>query len=286
MASGYDHITFKDEIEKPVSRRATEEPECMKNLDNHIDMGRNQLSTEEMKVAKEQLLQKDFIRLDFPRKMKFHVDPVLPSQDLALITFIPSTGAEPDKDGCYGVLKVRGTFENEHKADAWSDNLIRNHDSYSDIHYCHVGRFVPLTRDNTPYCNATKEIDIRRKIDDTVKQDIKTKREIEKQEMASVQERYRALMADVSEEKERTFDDLEHYTQLKTKKASLLYNLEELHRKIKESEELVEKASRELSILDEKFPEYKNEFMDRYNEALKSSGIDPAKNPLIKFMAD
>jgi hypothetical protein len=277
-------INFKNDEEKNL-RIAAKVPQCMKDLPPET-FSRQHLTDEELKAAKNDLINKEFIKLEYPKTMKFHVDPPIPLQQYGLISFIPSKGAKPDDDGCFGVLKSRGNFESEAAADNMSEDIIRRHDSYAIIDYIRVGRPFPLMLDNRLYRCATKEVDIRKKVDETIRNDLKKKRDQDRDDMEQVQERHRQLMADVSEEREKKYDDLEYYVTLKTKKASLRYHVDEMTRKMKESAELIKAASAELATLEEAHPEYKNQYMDRYTAALQGAGISIDSNPLIKYMKD
>lgn len=284
MSLQQEPVNFRTE-EKASSKLAATEPQCIKDLPKE-EPSRSILTQEQTLEAKTELLNKEFINLSFPKTMRLHVDPVLNGQLYTLVSFIPSKEAVPDKDGCFGVLKVRGTFNTVDQADSWADNIIRNHDTYATIDYCLVGRPFPLMVNNELYRLATKEVDVRKKVDDTIKSDLRQKRLDEQKEMESIQERHRHLMRDVSEDKSQALDDLEYYVQLKTKKASLQYNVEEIRRKEKESLDLVDKVTEEIKEIDKKFPDYKDQFLERYTNALATQGIDVSKNPLIKYMKD
>jgi len=177
-------------------------PNCIKELPKeHND--REALTNEETKEAMNELLNKEFIKLKYHKDVKHRVDPVLPGQVLGLISFIPSKNASPDSQGCFGVLKLRGTFASINEADRWAENILRNYDSYSDIDYAFVGRDFPIMVDNTSYCSTTREIDIRKKIDDTVKENIRKKKEEERREIEEIQERQQKLLnTNSKEEKE------------------------------------------------------------------------------------
>lgn len=285
MSDFTEPSNFKDNLEKPNTQLSTKPPQVIKDLPKETP-GRFPLTDGEWKEAKEELIDKNYARMQFPRTMKLHVDPPIQSQTWALVSFIPSSTAVPDKDGCYGVMKIRGVFDTESKADSYSEFLIRQHDSYAVIDYCFVGKPFPIMKNNSMYCAATKEIDIRRKVDETIRQDIKKKREEEKMEMESVQARQRALLADVSEEKERSYDDLDFFVQLKTKKANLRFRQDDLKKRLIESEELLKKVTAEVADLESKHPEYKEQYLQRYKDALEASGIPPSNNPLLAYMTE
>ena len=54
-------------------------------------------------------------------------------------------------------------------------------------------------------------------------------------------------------------------TQLKVKNANLKYTRDEMLRKLTECENLISNSEKEISKLDTDFPDYKNQYMDKYN---------------------
>lgn len=282
MADFTEPSNFKSGVDEKNNNIAAP-PDCMNKLPEE-DPGRAVLTKKEWSEAKTDLIGNDFVKLKYPRTMKLHADPPIGGQFIGLISFIPSKDAVPDKQGCFGVLKLRGNFENENRADKYAETLIRQHDSYAVIDYCYVGKHFPLMVDNSAYRAATKEIDIRKKVDETVREDIKKKREVEKQEMEAVQERHRALMADVSEEKEKNFDDIDFYLQLRVKKANLQYRMDDLVKRIDESKDLIAQVSEEIKTLDKEHPEFRDQFIEKYKSALETSGIEQKGNPLLAYM--
>lgn len=284
MTTPYEIAKFREDV-KMNDKISLHIPQCMKDLPDEKP-SRNNLTDDEWKSAHPELVNKEFVKLQFPRTTKLQKDPPIGGQLFGLITFIPSKEAIPDKDGCFGVLKLRGNFESEKKCDVMAEYLIRNHDSYAQIDYVWVGQPFPLMINNDAYTLSTKEIDIRRKIDETVRSDIKQKREHEKREMEEIKARQEALYRDVEEEKNRSFDDLEFYTQLRTKKATLQYQLDQIADRKREITELIVKSEKEIKNLEDSFPNYKQEFLDKYLNALKESGVKPEDSPLIKYMKD
>jgi hypothetical protein len=260
-------------------------PQCIQSLPEETP-GRENLSKDEWKAAQQTLVSKEFVSLNFPKTVKLHKDPPIGGQLMGLITFIPSKNAVPDNDGCFGVLKLRGNFESEKKCDVMSEYLIRNHDSYSQIDYVWVGQPFPLMADNEAYRLATKEVDIRRKLDEVVRNEIKHKREQEKNEMEEIRQRQEALYRDIEEEKNRTYDDLDFYTQLRVKKATLQYQLDQMVDKKREIDGIISRANIEISSIEKTNPKHKEEFLQRYLDALKSSGVKVEENPLLKYLKD
>jgi hypothetical protein len=276
--------TFKADEEKSNVQRTNKEPQCMKDRPLP-DAQRQPLTDEQTSCAKSQLINKNFVSLDYPRTLKFRVDPRIPSQSIGLVSFIPSKGASPDPEGCFGVLKLRGNFPTVEEADNWSENLIRNYDSFGVIDMVHIGRDFPIMVDNEIYTSTTREIDVRKKVDDVTKSHLKAKQEEERKEMKEIQERQQKLLnPSNNEEKEQSLDDLDYYIQLKVKKANADMVIDEANKKKEEARTVSENTATELSELDQKFPDYQNEYMQRYQNALASVGADANKNPLIDYM--
>ena len=250
-----------------------------------LDPDAPSLTAEQLKVAKADLVKKDFIKLDYPKKMKFGIDPQIPTQRFALFSFIPSKGASPDHQGCYGALKLRGNFTSEMEADKWCDKLIRDHDSYSDIDMTYVGMYVPLMNNNELYTRTTREIDIKKTVDDTVKSAANEKRLKEEQDLKELHERQNKLLnTSTEEQKEKSYTDLEYYIELRVKKASALATVDDCQKREKEAKAVADATDPEIQKLDEQFPEYKEQYLEKYKNALQAVGADITKNPIINFM--
>jgi len=256
------------------------EPECMKVIPT--DPLRDPLSREETKVAHNELTHPRFTDLQFPRSRKQRSDPDVPNQRVALVSFIPSPGATPDKDGCFGVSKVRGCFASVEEADEYSQNLIRNVDSYSAIDFVFVGKDFPMMADNSVYVSETREVDLRGIMDRTTKDFVDNKREAEKKEIEEIQERQKKL-SEVPAQPENP-NDIEHYIQLRVKKATSLMRQDEASKVLTQCKKINEKTNVMLSDIEDKHPEFAEQYLERYQKALKESGIDPSQNPLIKYM--
>ncbi len=284
VTSRTDTFNAEKETKNEISNKI---PQCMLEIAPHIDVGRENMTQAQWNEAKQTHVNKEFLKLQFPRTLKTLVDPPLNGQTYALISFIPAKGATPDTDGSFGVFKFRGAFSNMMEADNWSENIIRNVDSYSVVDYAYVGKPFPLLVDNTMYCTETKEIDIRRKIDEVTKNDLKAKRDKDQQEMKEVQAREEALYKDIEDTADPDYvEDLDYYVQLRTKKAQLKLTAVECEKKIEEVRKLLEKVSKEVADHNVKHPEHIDQFMEKYLAALKTMGGTAETSPLIKYMRD
>jgi hypothetical protein len=274
-----DRSVFTDDVHQ--NKLANLEPQCMRDRPV-CNSGAKHLTEEEMEVAKKELINSEYTKLTFPKTVRLRTDPPLANQAYYMFTFVPSKNATPDSDGCFGVMKFRGSFPTPREAEEWGENLIRNVDSYHENIIGYVGREFPLTLESK-YCLSTKEVDIRTKMDSVSRENIKSHRENDKREMEEIQERQRQLLDDTKKDCEA--EDLESYIQLRVKIASARMLREECEKKIKECNKSLKNMVKEVDRLDESFPEYKEEYKAKYKsamEAIGSGGGDTDK--MISYM--
>lgn len=266
-------------ITAPVEHQATKgAPDCIKAIP--VDVTRDNLTQEQLESA-QQLKNTQFLQLEFPRTRRVRVDPEINNQHFALISFVPSSGATPDSDGCFGVAKVRGVFPTVEEADEWANNLIRNFDSYAEIDFVPVGREFPVMADNMIYVRETREVDVRKILDKTTKEYLDKKREQEKQQIEEIKQRQKELQELPKEEDK---DSIDYYIKLRVKRATSLMRKDEARNVMNQCNHVIDATGVELNEVEEKHPEFAKKYLEQYETALKESGIKPADNPLIKYM--
>lgn len=252
----------------------------MEELSKRVDMlsrtltneNRDELTSQETEKAKQELLKKNLL---FPRSVKSINDPVILGQEYGLISFTPSKNVQPDKNGLYGVIKVRGNFSTLEESQSYAEKLIRNHDSYNEIHTIRVGQCVPLSK-KTEFVEETDVVDLNKEVDNIVSHDVKQKRQQEKQEMKTIQEREKKLLEENKQilDGEYTEDPMEKYIMLRVKKAQLMWTLSETRKKLeKEVIPAIKKAKLDIQNMDREHPEFDKQYYERYVEARKSVGI-------------
>lgn len=266
-----------------------------------------QISYDEAIEARNELCNKNYLSLKFPSQVRSNVDPPIESQNLCVVNFIPSPKAVPDNDGCYGIVKFRGAFSDERSADNWTETIIRKADSLNTNYYVKVGNYFPLMQDASSYTEKNREVNLRKKIDDTVKNNVKKQRDQEQEDMNELKRRQELLLKESgkatikdnvnskeeetkdsskTEEDEPASDPLDDYIKLRVKKAHLQSRIEQCEQIIKDSKKAIENVKEELKEKDEKYPEYKKSFLQRYKETLEKTGIDINSSPYIKYMID
>ena len=279
-----DVAKFRDEETVINTNRATRKPQMALDMPD-TDPDRTVLTKEQNDKAKKALVSSKKVS-DFPRAIAYNTDPAVPQQNYAIISFIPSKKAIPDKDGGYGMLKVRGVFSTINEAESRSDFLLKSHDSWFEQDICSVGVWVPLMKDNSAYVEATKEIDIRKKHTEEVKEGQKTKKNEEEQSKKDIAEKQQKLM-DASHSTEKEEDDpesIDYFIKIKSKRGQALAHIENAEIEIAKARKVVDSADNEISSLLAKHPEFADEYLARYENAKRAVGISPDLDQLHKFM--
>lgn len=245
--------------------------------------GFRELTEQEARDANESLVDTTLVK-KFPRQDKFYADPIYNNQLYSLHSFIPSSGAQPDKDGVYGFMKCRGCFFTVDEANQRAEWLIRNADSYHDIQTTYTGRPFPVCKDTKKYVKETQEVDIRKKTVETVSQDIRQKKLDEKREIDDMKEREQRLLEESKEEYKE--DPIERYTTIQVKKANLIYTYIKTQEKLEEMKQSIIRTRREIADMDRDDPSYREAYHDKYMEARKSAGIPDNDDSFIKYMVE
>jgi hypothetical protein len=225
------------------------------------------LSEQESREAISALNKPDFVR-KFRRVERRYCDPAIDNQRIGLISFIPAKGARPDENGLFGFAKLRGNFATEDEAATKAESLIRTVDSYHNIFHCRVGMPFPITV-SSEFSNEITEVDLNKKIEKTVSEDVKAKRAKEQKDIEEIQNREKELLSDVSKD-EPTED---RYTTLRVKKAQLTWTYIETEKKFVEMRTLIAKARKEIEDLDRTNPELQKQYYNKYIEARKKAGL-------------
>lgn len=236
-------------------------------------------------VAKSVLL-KD---IRFLQIEKHFVDPPQYNQKIALVSFIPSKTAKPDKDGFYGFMKVRGVYGTEEEANERAEYLISNVDSYHEINHVHVGRPFPVTVAEG-YAAEVKKVDVKKKATQVISEDILEKKRQEKQEIEEMKRREKALIEEgnKAQRDEPVVDDFDQYITEQVKRAQLIWTYVETKKKLQQMKESIHKVSEVIQEYDTTHPDFFGNYREKYYNARKEAGL-PAEsegdeNSFLKFL--
>jgi hypothetical protein len=227
------------------------------------------LNDEETKAAKADLLNTSFIK-KYSQTERSYADPILPSQVLGLISFVPAKGARANKNGIFGFAKLRGNYSSVFEADKRSEDLIRNHDSYNQISMCYVGRPFPIT-ENRKFSQDVKEVDINKEAAESMGEAIKRQQKKDAREMQEIKDREKLLKEDVK--KKPGDDPFEEYITMRVKRAQLVWTYQEHKKKIAEVKELIIKTREKIADMNEEYPEFDEKYFDKYKQARIDAGL-------------
>lgn len=248
------------------------------------NQGAPKLSEEEVSHALEENVVKDLAKLEFPKVERLFRDPPVRGQDYALLSFVPAKGAKPNENDVYGFVKVRGSYSNDIEIDERCEYLIRNVDSYNKIQVGPVGFPLPLTV-SSKYAAESSEIDIRNEMKKSVSDDIKKKRQEEKNTIDEIKEREKKMLEDskkVQEGIELDVEPIDEYITLCVKKAQLSWTYLEHIKKMKEVRAVIQQTRETVAKMDEKHPELKEQYMEKYTQARKDAGIEETSDEADK----
>ena len=188
-----------------------------RDKEHKFDFNKPVLTDEQTSAAIKDLVKTDGLVV-YPKEERAFCDPEIDDQDYCLVSFIPSVKAQPDKDGVFGMMKIRGTYNSLEKCDKRSEYLIKNIDSVHKIFYAGVGKPFPITVSSNFSKDITK-VEIQKKI----VEEIQSKEEKEKQEIADIKKREQEIIQQNKEINKPVIDPLEEYITLRVKKAQLTY---------------------------------------------------------------
>ena len=258
----------------------------MHSLLSPFDKKNNQMrlnqtfSEDEVELLKDKL-NKDVRDLQVDR---YYADPNQHGQNICLVSFIPSTGATPDKDNIYGMMKVRGVYATEEEANERADFIIRNVDSYHEIFHCKVGRPFPITNDNE-FASTVHKIDIRKKTTELISKDILNKKKEEREEMMEIQDREKNLLEESKKAQEGgKMDEFDEYITMNVKRAQLLWTYKETKEKLKQMKKSYLSSIERIKELDEGHPNFKDEYKEKYMSARRDAGIPDEKSSFVEYL--
>jgi hypothetical protein len=236
--------------------------------DYHKNKTNPELTAEQTKSAMEELCVSQGLK-KFPSFERYITDPPFRQQVFCLHSFIPSKGAKPDKDGVYGWVKCRGTFNTEAEMDERAEEIIRTFDSFHHLFHGRVGVPFPFSLD-PKYVEDTVEINLKEKAKKDVQQDMKRIRDEDQRTIKEIKDRERMLLEDTKKESP---DDIDDYITKRVKRATLIYTIVETRKKLNEMIKSLENVEKVVNELDESNPKLREQCVDKYNESRREAGL-------------
>ena len=244
-----------------------------------FDFNKVSLNDEQVEIAKKDLVDKDHLSI-YPAQERAFADPSIEEQDYCLVSFVPSVTAKPDKDGIYGMVKVRGTYNNLDKCDKRAEFLIREVDSLHKIYIAGVGKPFPITNMST----FSKDIN-RIKIQDMLSQELQNEQTKEQKELDEMKQREKEILERNKKPMEELKPDIEEqYITNRVKKAQLTWTYINTIKKLKDMQANIVSCREKIAEMDDTNPELKDSYMDRYNSALKQVNLEQETDSFIMYL--
>jgi hypothetical protein len=227
----------------------------------------------------------------FPRVDRVFADPPVSMQRISLFSFIPATGAVPNKYGIYGYGKIRGGFDTTREADARAEYIIRNVDSFNTIHHTPTGRPFPLTtRDDLS--DETVQVDIQRDTTRAISNNIRKKKRKEGEVAREMSARESQLRAECDVDVDNLTDDerLDKYITVHVRTATLKHAFLETLERLVEIRESIVKGNREIETLDAEDASHRDVFFEKFVRVRKEHGFvdddETIKTSFVRFMVN
>jgi hypothetical protein len=240
------------------------------------------LTNEECKHAFKDLNNDSFTQR-YPKTDRTYADPSIPLQVYGLISFIPSEGSKPDKNGIYGFAKIRGNFGTDTEANQKAEQLIRKVDSFHKIYHTYVGRPFPITT-ISDFSEEKCNVNIEKEGVKVVKNDINKNKKQQKDSENELQERSKNITKSVQEE----ISSFDQYITEKVKNAQLKDRFIQHLKALLEIKDILSDNTEVINHAESENPEFVDKYLDKYKDARKSAGIsndnETFQNSFMKFM--
>lgn len=240
-----------------------------------------QLDNEELRKAIADLVVDDLFK-NYPKIEKRMQDPEYNDQKYCLHSFTPSQGAIPDKDGVFGIMKIRGTFKTEDEMRDRTTHLIQNVDAFNRYYEGFVGRPFPVTNDER-YSLVKDFVDVRNKINEVTAANVKKEREKEKKDVEDLRLRQEKLQEAVDEE---SADPMTQYLENRVRRSHLIYTVTGGRTTLNNYLNSIKKINAWLEEQDAQHPEYKEGFMERFMDARRQVGVSDNDMTLLQYIGD
>ena len=210
--------------------------------------------------------------IKFPKVVRQMDDPPIANQMYGNLSFMffddPKTLSTGKK--VYGFCKVRGVWPTETTATEDSKRIIREVDSRFQIRIAPIGAWVPLTNENA-FCRDL--LDVTSKDDDM--------NQLRSEAVKQKEGEQRRIMRELKEREEdvRTediYDDtttLKYYAMKRVTEMRLTEACEINRKKLEKIEHNQLKIRIELKRLEQRNPQYTDEWVECYNQEREKSGI-------------
>jgi hypothetical protein len=226
--------------------------------------------------------------VDLPMFEKSFADPPIHGQRYALVSFVPSNGATPDKHKIHGFMKVRGVYYTENECKKAAEKLISESDTVHSIQTVYVGKPFPVCEETSNVLKNTSVEQVKTAANEAYDNFKREQSARETKNAETIKEREVELLNEGALE---NMNPMDRYIQLRVKRAHLIDTYRRYKEKYGDLPKKIRLAETEIETL-ESVPgndTFREEALMRYKHARELSnpnGIeweDPA-NSWVKYM--
>lgn len=234
--------------------------------------------------------------IPYPKRIRSKVDKPVLNQQIGLVSFYffktPFVHTDKVETKVYGYVKLRGNHNDKETSELASASIIKEQDSIHKILLVPVGHWVPLTDSDefvkerinvsTNNKDKTQRDDLAiRKSDTQRKQmtkEIKEREEEIKDEQKRITKEIKKRIERLQKEDEKK-TSLKYYTGRRVTEMSLWEHRQIYIKKLQEIEDKLNLVRNETHILDERFPQYQDQWLDKYNNKRREVGVKEDLKP-------
>ncbi len=204
----------------------------------------------------------------YPKIVRKRIDDPITNQEWCNLSFLFLP--EP-KNGVFGFVKVRGCWPNQQIASDEAQKIIREVDSKFRIGIAKVGTWIPIS-DDDKYFNEL--MDARCDKDEALLNDeaVKEAEQRHKKIQREIKERQEQLL-DPDQDPYSDLEGLDYYTMTTITKLHLEKYIREQEQKLSDFKMKLESTKGKLENLEKIHPEYADDWVERYNEKRRESGL-------------
>ena len=207
----------------------------------------------------------------YPKVVRSQIDEPINNQTVGCVSYMLFDEPKELRNGSkvYGFLKLRGNWSTQEQAEAQASKIIREMDSKNKIRLAPIGHWLPITEEDA-FCK--EQVDVKTKEDEIALRDKAVREKIAKQKkiMREIREREEELKSgDI-------YDDptsLTYYSMRRVTEMKLVESRDKIKEQLNSIQGTLNKVRQELKQLELKSPEYKDQWIDRYNEERKKGGL-------------
>lgn len=190
---------------------------------------------------------------------------------------------DSESKAIHGVGKIRGAFYTLDEAQKHADKIIREIDSTNSIFTCKIG--VPFPLVSQGLAEEVEQVDVKKIVETTLEENIRRKRSQDEQEMKRMKQRQEELETSPDAEPVVETEDLNHYITQRVKLAQMRYVIDKTQKQLPVYIDKENKTRLALLALDEKYPEFQQQYLEKYERDAKAVGLHNSENrDILDFM--